>query len=192
MQRGPAPRWRHPRWAERPDGLGLAPPRSQPVLPRVEAVQGSRAARAGLSALAVPTTLSTSLQQSVSKRSGGEGGAVAPRSGNPSCCRVCCPGCYRSRGRWKTTALEGPAGDRLAVRITALLLARSRAALAASALPPRCHKPHQSDPVLGSLGQAHPTPSRPCKTSFPPRSFKGSKTRFWCQLHNLLSLHPAL
>lgn len=100
------------------------PAGSRPCAPapcRGEAGQWSRRER-WLSALAVQTTLSTLLQQSVSKRTGGEGCAAggALRIGSPSCCRVCCPGCYRSRGRWKTTALEGPTGQVVGVRITRL------------------------------------------------------------------------
>lgn len=59
------------------------------------------------------SALSTLLHPSVSKRSGGEAACWgAPRSGSPSCCRVCCPGCCQSHGQWKTTAWEGPARER--------------------------------------------------------------------------------
>lgn len=165
MQQGPRAAPAAPAWAAGRAARGLpsrAPRRRPSLRSRATAggsgavVRGSVGGSAGSRrvGLAVQTTLSTLLQQSVSKRTGGEGCAAggALRICSPSCCRVCCPGCYRSRGRWKTTASEGPAGDALgsqdhahgARRGLQLPAARSRAVLTASTPPPRCYKPQRA------------------------------------------------
>lgn len=186
---------------------GALPAGGRPRAPeprRAAAVRWSGAARAGAPArrsrrlgLAVQTTLSTSLQQSVSKRTGGEGCAARACAHLGSVVLLAVGFVAQDaidlvddgrRQLWKDLR-EMPLG----VRIVPLAHAGGRTWLRrARRLHPgtlTLHSPARrlSDPVTGSLGRAHPLPSQPRKASgrAKPVIFVSS------EVHNLLFLHGA-